>query len=280
LKKLREDLQKTQKASTDQESQTIQQLKKQISNLEAKLKHSEEDFFHLINNLYKVSHAHGKQHLNQFLNWAEKSTTGLRANLGKLTADAQVHLDKACSESSKLYSQHLEPVIGEHVKTAQKELRPHLYQIYHGLGFVEFMDKHYREAASLFSRAIRLADERGRGKYEVKQDKLALLHHMKALSLFRVADGCRYGDARARLVEAGEALRTARPYWDQTDFGTRFKIAFTQGLVESKLGDIAEGLMIHATLGAHADEVVVTSTKSMTGAMMATERKKKLQLKK
>src|SRR6187551_331312 len=30
-------------------------------------------------------------------------------------------------------------------------------------------------------------------------------------------------------------------------------------------GDIAEGLMIHATLGDHADEVVVTSTKSMTG---------------
>src|SRR4051812_43543653 len=30
-------------------------------------------------------------------------------------------------------------------------------------------------------------------------------------------------------------------------------------------GDIAEGLMLHATLGAHATEVVVTSTKSMTG---------------
>jgi 3-oxoacyl-[acyl-carrier-protein] synthase II len=34
------------------------------------------------------------------------------------------------------------------------------------------------------------------------------------------------------------------------------------------LGDIAEGLMIHATLGAHADEVVVTSTKSMTGHLL------------
>ncbi|HEY6934975.1 MAG TPA: beta-ketoacyl-ACP synthase II [Marmoricola sp.] len=33
-------------------------------------------------------------------------------------------------------------------------------------------------------------------------------------------------------------------------------------------GDIAEGLMIHATLGAHADEVVVTSTKSMTGHLL------------
>jgi 3-oxoacyl-[acyl-carrier-protein] synthase II len=33
-------------------------------------------------------------------------------------------------------------------------------------------------------------------------------------------------------------------------------------------GDIAEGLMIHATLGAHAEEVVVTSTKSMTGHLL------------
>ncbi|NYD41428.1 beta-ketoacyl-ACP synthase II [Nocardioides panaciterrulae] len=33
-------------------------------------------------------------------------------------------------------------------------------------------------------------------------------------------------------------------------------------------GDIAEGLMIHATLGQHADNVVVTSTKSMTGHLL------------
>jgi 3-oxoacyl-[acyl-carrier-protein] synthase II len=33
-------------------------------------------------------------------------------------------------------------------------------------------------------------------------------------------------------------------------------------------GDIAEGLMIHATLGAHANEVIVTSTKSMTGHLL------------
>ena len=33
-------------------------------------------------------------------------------------------------------------------------------------------------------------------------------------------------------------------------------------------GDIAEGLMIHATLGSQADEVVVTSTKSMTGHLL------------
>jgi 3-oxoacyl-[acyl-carrier-protein] synthase II len=33
-------------------------------------------------------------------------------------------------------------------------------------------------------------------------------------------------------------------------------------------GDIAEGLMIHATLGDHADEVVVTSTNSMTGHLL------------
>jgi 3-oxoacyl-[acyl-carrier-protein] synthase II len=34
------------------------------------------------------------------------------------------------------------------------------------------------------------------------------------------------------------------------------------------LGDIAEGLMLHATLGAHVDQVVVTSTKSMTGHLL------------
>lgn len=33
-------------------------------------------------------------------------------------------------------------------------------------------------------------------------------------------------------------------------------------------GDIAEGLMIHATLGSHAPDVVVTSTKSMTGHLL------------
>jgi 3-oxoacyl-[acyl-carrier-protein] synthase II len=33
-------------------------------------------------------------------------------------------------------------------------------------------------------------------------------------------------------------------------------------------GDIAEGLMLHATLGAHITEVVVTSTKSMTGHLL------------
>jgi 3-oxoacyl-[acyl-carrier-protein] synthase II len=33
-------------------------------------------------------------------------------------------------------------------------------------------------------------------------------------------------------------------------------------------GDIAEGLMLHATLGKYADEVVVTSTKSMTGHLL------------
>jgi len=33
-------------------------------------------------------------------------------------------------------------------------------------------------------------------------------------------------------------------------------------------GDVAEGLMIHATLGKHADAVVVTSTKSMTGHLL------------
>jgi 3-oxoacyl-[acyl-carrier-protein] synthase II len=33
-------------------------------------------------------------------------------------------------------------------------------------------------------------------------------------------------------------------------------------------GDIAEGLMLHATLGAHVGQVVVTSTKSMTGHLL------------
>jgi 3-oxoacyl-[acyl-carrier-protein] synthase II len=34
------------------------------------------------------------------------------------------------------------------------------------------------------------------------------------------------------------------------------------------LGDIAEGLMLHATLGQHVGQVVVTSTKSMTGHLL------------
>lgn len=33
-------------------------------------------------------------------------------------------------------------------------------------------------------------------------------------------------------------------------------------------GDVAEGLMLHATLGSHVNEVVVTSTKSMTGHLL------------
>jgi 3-oxoacyl-[acyl-carrier-protein] synthase II len=33
-------------------------------------------------------------------------------------------------------------------------------------------------------------------------------------------------------------------------------------------GDVAEGLMLHAVLGSHANEVVVTSTKSMTGHLL------------
>src|SRR3954466_5628538 len=33
-------------------------------------------------------------------------------------------------------------------------------------------------------------------------------------------------------------------------------------------GDIAEGLMLHATLGSHVEQVVVTSTKSMTGHLL------------
>ncbi|WP_323790980.1 beta-ketoacyl-[acyl-carrier-protein] synthase II [Nocardioides sp.] len=33
-------------------------------------------------------------------------------------------------------------------------------------------------------------------------------------------------------------------------------------------GDIAEGLMLHSTLGSHVDSVVVTSTKSMTGHLL------------
>ncbi|TIC83810.1 beta-ketoacyl-[acyl-carrier-protein] synthase II [Nocardioides sp. GY 10113] len=33
-------------------------------------------------------------------------------------------------------------------------------------------------------------------------------------------------------------------------------------------GDVAEGLMLHAVLGSHANEIVVTSTKSMTGHLL------------
>jgi len=128
LKKIKEELQKTQKASTSHESHTLQQCKKQISSLEDQLKKSQEDFTTLFQNLFQVTHSHSRQHCNHLLAWAEKSTVGLRAQIAKLTADARVHLDKAHTESCKLYSQHLEPVIGEHVKKAQYEIRPLIKQ--------------------------------------------------------------------------------------------------------------------------------------------------------
>jgi len=78
-------------------------------------------------------------------------------------------------------------------------------------------------------------------------------------------------DAMARSMKLPERVRIAR--------------AIVRALAEAEIeagdiahinahatstpqGDIAEGLMIHATLGKHADDVVVTSTKSMTGHLL------------
>ena len=55
---------------------------------------------------------------------------------------------------------------------------------------------------------------------------------------------------------------------EESDISPSDIIHINAHATSTPLGDIAEGLMIHATLGAHADEVVVTSTKSMTGHLL------------
>ncbi|MCY7397139.1 MAG: beta-ketoacyl-ACP synthase II [Nocardioides sp.] len=65
------------------------------------------------------------------------------------------------------------------------------------------------------------------------------------------------GGARAILRALGEAEISA------TDI-----VHINAHATSTPQGDIAEGLMIHATLGAQAPHVVVTSTKSMTGHLL------------
>jgi 3-oxoacyl-[acyl-carrier-protein] synthase II len=55
---------------------------------------------------------------------------------------------------------------------------------------------------------------------------------------------------------------------EESDISPSDIIHINAHATSTPLGDIAEGLMIHATLGSHADEVVVTSTKSMTGHLL------------
>src|SRR5919112_6552548 len=54
----------------------------------------------------------------------------------------------------------------------------------------------------------------------------------------------------------------------EAEIGPRDIVHINAHATSTPQGDIAEGLMIHATLGKHADSVVVTSTKSMTGHLL------------
>jgi 3-oxoacyl-[acyl-carrier-protein] synthase II len=55
---------------------------------------------------------------------------------------------------------------------------------------------------------------------------------------------------------------------EESDISPADVVHINAHATSTPLGDIAEGLMIHATLGDHADDVVVTSTKSMTGHLL------------
>jgi 3-oxoacyl-[acyl-carrier-protein] synthase II len=55
---------------------------------------------------------------------------------------------------------------------------------------------------------------------------------------------------------------------EESEIGATDIVHINAHATSTPQGDIAEGLMIHATLGSHASEVVVTSTKSMTGHLL------------
>jgi 3-oxoacyl-[acyl-carrier-protein] synthase II len=65
------------------------------------------------------------------------------------------------------------------------------------------------------------------------------------------------GGARAMVIAMREA-----------DIAPSDIVHINAHATSTPLGDIAEGLMIHATMGAAADRVVLTSTKSMTGHLL------------
>ena len=54
----------------------------------------------------------------------------------------------------------------------------------------------------------------------------------------------------------------------ESDIGPEAIVHVNAHATSTPQGDIAEGLMLHATLGSHVSQVVVTSTKSMTGHLL------------
>ncbi|WP_205475121.1 beta-ketoacyl synthase [Nocardioides sp. SYSU D00038] len=54
----------------------------------------------------------------------------------------------------------------------------------------------------------------------------------------------------------------------ESDIGPESIVHVNAHATSTPQGDIAEGLMLHATLGKHVSDVVVTSTKSMTGHLL------------
>jgi 3-oxoacyl-[acyl-carrier-protein] synthase II len=68
--------------------------------------------------------------------------------------------------------------------------------------------------------------------------------------------------------EGRGGTRAIRRALEESDISPSDIVHINAHATSTPQGDIAEGLMIHATLGDHADEVVVTSTKSMTGHLL------------
>jgi 3-oxoacyl-[acyl-carrier-protein] synthase II len=68
--------------------------------------------------------------------------------------------------------------------------------------------------------------------------------------------------------EGRGGTRAIRRALEESDISAGDIVHVNAHATSTPQGDIAEGLMIHATLGKHADEVVVTSTKSMTGHLL------------
>jgi 3-oxoacyl-[acyl-carrier-protein] synthase II len=68
--------------------------------------------------------------------------------------------------------------------------------------------------------------------------------------------------------EGRGGTRAIRRAIEESDISPSDIVHINAHATSTPQGDIAEGLMIHATLGDHADDVVVTSTKSMTGHLL------------
>jgi 3-oxoacyl-[acyl-carrier-protein] synthase II len=62
--------------------------------------------------------------------------------------------------------------------------------------------------------------------------------------------------------------RAIRRALEEAEIGPEQVFHVNAHATSTPLGDIAEGLMLHATLGKHVEQVVVTSTKSMTGHLL------------